>query len=214
MLTEWLNRIENRFGNDLPGHSVNRMAPINRPVQSFRQEQFPDAHLASVLVLLYPVMGRPYLVLMERPDYDGVHSGQVSFPGGRSEKSDPSHWATALREAEEELGIDGTKVRHILSLSPLYIPPSNFFVRPYVGYTPQRPAFVPDGKEVKAIIECPVSLLTEPGTKGTMKINRGGLHTEVPCYKLYGRQVWGATAIILSELEVMVDSLPFSETSS
>jgi 8-oxo-dGTP pyrophosphatase MutT (NUDIX family) len=190
----------------LPGPSAQRfMAPAGRVVGPFEEKDYPDARKASVMVLLYSRQDEVRTVLMERPSYDGVHSGQISFPGGGQEQQDADAWQTAQRETMEEVGV--TDIQLIGPLSPLYIPPSNFFVRPFLGWLPHEPVFVPDEQEVASIVEFPVHDLLLPSVKSTMMVERKDWRMEVPCYLIGGHQVWGATAIILSELEALLEKM-------
>ncbi|MEI7983695.1 MAG: CoA pyrophosphatase, partial [Bacteroidota bacterium] len=155
---------------------------------------------SSVLLLLYPFEKEIGLVLIQRPDYIGVHSGQISLPGGKYEDDDESLIYTALREAKEEIGIDPVLVQILGQITELYIPPSNFIVTPVVGYMSIRPQFKADPKEVADIIEIRISDLmnTSNSQKKKMKL-RHGFFLRVPSYYIDGNIIWGATAMILSE---------------
>ncbi|HPE98171.1 MAG TPA: CoA pyrophosphatase [Chitinophagales bacterium] len=192
----------------LPGPEAHRiMAPQYRVVKPFREEDFPGSRKASVLALLYAKNEAVQVVLTRRPDYEGVHSAQISFPGGQSETHDEDHWQTALRETEEEIGVPASNIRHLGDLSPIYIPPSNFFVRPYLGWLDNIPEFHPDPEEVAAVIEMPVLTLLNESAKTTMRIERPDFSAEVPCYRFDEHRIWGATAIILAELEMLLRSV-------
>ncbi len=177
-----------------------RMMPAGRPVGR-AGEGAAAPRLGGVLLLLYCVDGKLHLVLTRRPDYDGVHSGQISFPGGRHEPPETLEM-TALRETHEEIGILPADVELLGSLTPLFVVPSNFEVHPFVGrYTREgRPVFVPDTREVAAILETPLHLLLDPMTRVEEEMElRGGLRLRVPCFRVGEQRVWGATAMILSE---------------
>jgi len=161
----------------------------------------------GVLVLLYPHNDALYLPLILRPTYDGVHSGQVSFPGGREEKIDTSLVATALREAYEEVGIAPEQVTIIGQLSRLYIQPSNFEVYPTVGWTTQRPAFVIDPSEVARLLEVPLVAFQNPANRYHEQWTLRGRQVQVPFFRIEGETVWGATAMILSELLAVIGVL-------
>jgi len=156
---------------------------------------------SAVLVLLYPVNAKIYTVLMLRPQEQGVHSGQVSFPGGKYEETDGTFMNTALREAGEEMGIIKEQVIIVGELSPLYIPPSNFLVHPFVGYMTEKPVIQPSKDEVKQVIEANIELLLDDTLKDRKIIEVRGYKIDTPFYNIYGNVVWGATAMILSELE-------------
>ena len=177
-----------------------RMMPAGRPVGR-AGEGAAGPRLGGVLLLLYCAEEQLHLVLTRRPDYDGVHGGQVSFPGGRHEP--PETLAdTALRETYEEIGVPGTDVEIMGGLTPLFVVPSNFEVHPFVGrYLGEgRPRFVPDVREVAAVLEVPLRLLLDPATRVEESLElRGGLRLRVPCFRVGEGLVWGATAMMLSE---------------
>ena len=155
---------------------------------------------SAVLLLLYPHLNQPHVVFMLRPVYNGTHSGQICFPGGRMEAEDPDLWHTATREAYEELRIMQSEIKQIGELSPVYVPPSNFLIRPFLAYSQQRPQFLPDEKEVEEIIEVPLEALRRRETLRKSKIyvqQRGEL--EVKGFHYNSRFIWGATSMILME---------------
>ncbi len=186
----------------LPGFDAvaaqQRMAPTPRPFR--RTGLAGQPQLAGVLIALYPVDGTLTFVLMRRAEYEGVHSGQISLPGGKQE-GDETFEQTALREAREEVGVSGP-VEILGSLTPLYVPPSDFEIHPVVGSIPLRPVWKPDPAEVAEIIEVPLHDVLDPRLKVTEEWTRYGEPFTVPLYRFGSHRVWGATAIILSELEV------------
>lgn len=166
------------------------------------------ARPSAVLCLLYPLKSELNILLMKRMADKGAHSGQISFPGGKSEPTDPSLLATALREAGEEVGVTPAEVRILGALTPLYIPVSNFIVHPFVGYAGERPAFIPNPGEVDHIIELPLKELLHAERKTKVDVRSPAvplLLRKVNAYKLdNGTIIWGATAMIISELEVLL----------
>jgi 8-oxo-dGTP pyrophosphatase MutT (NUDIX family) len=134
-----------------------------------------------------------------------VHSGQISFPGGRRENNE-SLQTTALRETEEEIGVGAETLQVIGQLSSLYTAPSNFCINPFVAYSPIHPEFRLDPKEVAELIETPLSLLLQPDTRReeTWQFDHLG-ERRVPFFDVFGHQVWGATAMILSEFLALLD---------
>lgn len=138
---------------------------------------------------------------MKRPDYDGTHARQVSFPGGQLEGSE-THAEAALREFKEETGVDCYADQVLGELTQLYIPPSNFHVQPFVAYSTEQPVFDPDPVEVDSIIELPVPMLLneEIATEGLVTLSTG-VTRKTPYYEVDDHVVWGATAMILSELK-------------
>jgi 8-oxo-dGTP pyrophosphatase MutT (NUDIX family) len=201
--SEFIILLEKRLQGPLPGRSAQlKMSSLARIRELLNLSPPADAIQSSVMVLLYPSAGRIRLVLMLRPEYPGIHSGQISFPGGKSEDTDDSLIYTALREAREEIGIDPVRVQIIGQLTEMYIPPSNFMVTPVVGYQTSPPQFKADPKEVARIIEINLEDLLDEKNMKLKKIRlRPGLPLKVPSYFIDGNVVWGATAMILSELK-------------
>ncbi len=177
-----------------------RMAPIARPM--LRAAGRPEGpRLGAVLILLYCADDDLHVVLTQRPEYDGVHAGQVSCPGGRHEPPE-SLGQTALRETYEEIGVPPADVELLGQLTSLYVMPSDFEVHPFVGryLGDGRPSFIPDTREVAAILEVPLRLLLDPATRAEEEMElRGGLRLPVPFFRVGEHRVWGATAMILSE---------------
>jgi 8-oxo-dGTP pyrophosphatase MutT (NUDIX family) len=163
----------------------------------------PEARPAAVLVLLYPdEAGEARLILTERADRGGHHSGEVSFPGGRSEPGDADLVATALREAAEEVGLDAgaAGVRVLGTLSVQWIPVSNFTVTPVVAVAERRPALVPQPSEVAAILEAPVAAFLPDGELRWVERVIRGWDLRYAAYPVEGLNVWGMTARVLGGL--------------
>lgn len=154
------------------------------------------------MALFYPDVDRlTRFLLILRNKYPGVHSGQVGFPGGREEPGDESLLHTALRETEEEVGAERAQIEVIRPVSQLYIPPSNFEVHPYLGIYPSTPSFRKQASEVEALVEIPLSEFLDDKNIITTRMNTSyARDIEVPAYTLGGHTVWGATAMMLSEI--------------
>lgn len=169
------------------------------------QRRAPDmpgaARLGAVLILLYQWRDDLHVVLTRRRDDLQFHPGQISFPGGRHEPPETLEM-TALREAHEEVGVALDEVELLGPLTPLYIPPSDFEVHPFVAWrhNGQRPSFTPDPREVAEIIETPLRGLFDPATRRHEPWEWRGDRIEVPYFAVQGHKVWGATAMMLSEL--------------
>lgn len=193
------------MSESLPGiHAQKVMMPVESTVERFDLNR-NDARLGGVMVLFYPKNGEVYLPLTQRHDYGGTHGGQVSFPGGKWEEGDPDLEFTALRETYEEIGVNKASIQVIGRLTDLYIPPSNFKVSPVVGYVKERPDFKIDPYEVKELIEVPLSLLLHKDTLKRKNIQvRGTYRLDAPFFDIQGKVVWGATAMMLSELVAVV----------
>jgi 8-oxo-dGTP pyrophosphatase MutT (NUDIX family) len=180
-----------------------RMSPLPRP---FKRADVPGMpRLAAVLILLYPVSNTLSFVLMRRTEYEGVHSGQISLPGGKCEDNETFE-QTALREAYEELGVS-EPVDILGPLTPIYVPPSDFEIHPFVGCLGHRPVWSPDSTEVAEIIEAPLHLLLDPHIKAVEDWIRYDKPFTVPFYRIGEHKVWGATAIMLSEFETRLRAI-------
>lgn len=152
----------------------------------------------AVLLLLFPIQERLHFVLTRRHHDLPSHAGQISLPGGRCEE-DESLQEAALREAEEEIGIDAQAVEVLGQLTPLYVSPSDFEVTPFVGWHEGRPVYVPQLSEVAEIIEAPLAWLFDEKVRRIEEWERGGTTLQTPYYDIDGHKVWGATAMMLSE---------------
>lgn len=194
-----------RLAQPLPGHIAHRqMSPIPRAGSEPGYVPPIPPRRGGVLVLFYPYNDALHLPLILRPTYNGTHSGQVAFPGGGQEEGDADITATALREAYEEVGIPPAEVRILGHLSKLYIEPSNFEVYPTVGWTTQRPDFRVDPYEVAQLLEVPFADFQNPANRYEEMWNLRGRQVRVPFFKIQGQTVWGATAMMLSELLVLI----------
>lgn len=198
--------IEERLLKPLPGRKAQLlMAPPFRDDDRFEPEQWSNAKKGAVLILFFPLEGSVGTILMKRPVYAGTHSGQVSFPGGKFEEMDGDLMYTALREAKEEVGVDPAKISILGRITSLYIPPSNFLVEPYLAFSAEMPQFLADEKEVEELLILKIDELFHPDLKSNSDIKvRNAFKLRVPHYTVAGNIVWGATAMICSELEVMV----------
>jgi 8-oxo-dGTP pyrophosphatase MutT (NUDIX family) len=165
----------------------------------------PHIRKSAVLMLLYPVEGVAHTVFIVRPMYDGVHSGQVAFPGGRQEETDADLKHTALRESKEEVGLSSENIEILGTLSSLYIAPSRYMVQPYVGVCRVVPKLIPDNKEVDKILQPALSSVFQPQNKGLFKVWASGANMTInaPGYRVGDHIIWGATAMMLSEVEGM-----------
>ncbi len=161
------------------------------------------ARKAGVLVLFYPDSdGKAKLILMLRKTYNGVHSNQISFPGGKFEPSDASIEDTALRETNEELGIAIDTIEVVKPLSQVFIPPSNFLVSPFLGIARTNMSFIPQEREVEALVEVFLSDIMDETNFFNHNITTSyAKDIDVPAFKLNGYVVWGATAMMLNEVK-------------
>ncbi|WP_297335631.1 CoA pyrophosphatase [Algoriphagus sp.] len=173
-----------------------------QPVDTRRfDSKIPSTHRRSaVLVMLYPQGENAFFPLIKRPEYRGAHSGQIAFPGGKMEITDPDIFFTALREAEEEVAINPDKVTILGRLTDLYIPTSNFLVTPVLGFSQEVPDFIPERREVQRILPTSLkSLFEEPTRQRTQLKLNPSITLDTPFFEIDREMVWGATAMILSE---------------
>lgn len=177
-----------------------QMAPTGR--REMMPVQDKPARQSAVLALVYPNMrDELYLILTKRTDNLSGHSGQVSLPGGSRDPEDSSNEVTALRETCEELGICEEPINLIGQLSKVWIPPSNFDVYPIVGTMTAEPAIDPNPAEVETVLRLALDDLVSDGIKRTVPMSFQDISIDVPYYDVEGHVVWGATCMMLSELE-------------
>jgi 8-oxo-dGTP pyrophosphatase MutT (NUDIX family) len=208
MDVSFIQDLEHRLSEDLPGEEAqNKMAPAGS--EKYRVIT-PNHKVACVLALLYPKDKEWHLSLIERASKypEDKHAGQISFPGGQLNDSDYSYEDCALRETYEEIGVSPDTVGILGSLTPIFVYVSNFLVHPFVGFTTEYPRFVKQESEVKDIIEIPVKHFLKPKNKGLVDITvRDVTLKETPYYDVHGHQLWGATAMIISELEHIIKDI-------
>lgn len=198
----FLKKLKDELFLALPGLEAHlRLAPEIR-VNDIKEGITPDHALESaVLIILYPFDNRLHTVVILRNEYDGTHSGQISLPGGKAEKSDTDFKYTALREAHEEIGIVPSEMEIIGQLSRFYVRPSNFIIYPFIAYCGQRPDFRADATEVQRIIE--IDILNEIHFEKIMTKTitfKNNQQVSAPGFEISGEFMWGATAMIFSEL--------------
>lgn len=201
-----VNYLKKRLAEPLPGMDAQmKMAGMRRIIRQGKIQVPSHAKKAGVLILFFPDNDDIKLVFIRRNEYKGAHSGQISFPGGRHEPEDPDIVATALRETEEEIGINRNNVIILGLLTDLYIPPSHFLVTPVVGYINERPVFHPDPEEVKGILEVSLKDILSEEAQQVKKITIfPGIRWKVPCFYVHETVIWGATAMILNELAEVI----------
>lgn len=186
----------------LPGiESHKKMLPQGRPMPDDYLSHIKDYKQSAVFALLFEEASSIHLLLTQRHQYEGKHSGQISFPGGKKEAFDADLLQTAYRETYEEVGIAAEHIEFISALTPLYIPVSNFLVQPYLGYLKMLPDLQINAREVQSIVKFPLQDLNNPAFIKTKKIEASsGLHLTVPAFELGPHVIWGATAMMLREI--------------
>ena len=205
---DFKDKVSNLKKITLPGEEAHyKLAPLFR-VQELEKlnGQKADAKNAGVLSVIYPSPeDKVHFVLILRKTYKGVHSNQVGFPGGRVEKEDRDLEQTALRETEEEVGIPRSEIQVLKKLTQIYIPPSNFWVYPFLGIMERTPVLIPQEDEVEDILEIDLDEFLSDSCLTTQKLSTSyAENVDVPAFLLNGHIVWGATAMVLSEMKELL----------
>jgi 8-oxo-dGTP pyrophosphatase MutT (NUDIX family) len=196
------NKLLQRFNQPLPGKEIQyEMASYHRYKNTF-ESNIENAKLSAVSILIYLLENEWHFCLIQRPQYNGPHSGQMALPGGKKEAIDFDLMQTAIRETKEEIGIELNQDDIVGKLTELFIPVSNTIVFPYTAIISHIPKFIPQESEVVEIIECKIAhLLSQSNNEITqVKINES-LTIETPYFSLNDKIVWGATAMILNEFK-------------
>lgn len=188
--------------SELPGSTAHAgMMPEGRSLSMFSKG---DSYIHSaVLLLLFIDENSTRIVFIKRAEYDGVHSGQIAFPGGRAEPEDTDFWQTAVRETMEETGIN-QPVNYLGRLSDLFVPPSGYLIHPFVGFVTERPVYIPDMYEVTKVFDEDLSWFNQPDAKGEIQYRSGHKTGIAPCFKSQNHIIWGATAMIFNEFLLLL----------
>jgi len=204
-MSEFISFLNHRLKKELPGPEAQfRMSPPR--TESKYRTPASDAKKAAVMVLFYYKDQDLTFVIIERSASHprDKHGGQLSLPGGKYEDTDIDLAHCALRETQEEIGIMATDIRLIGALTPIYVFVSNFAVSPYIGFLDSRPTFLPQPSEVSAILEVSIVNVFHPSSKGIKRVQAHDLLIpNMPYYDLEGKTLWGATAMVLSEVEAL-----------
>lgn len=195
---DFINKLNIEFNKELPGFNSHiKLAPKSRG-KLIAAGINEDAKKCAVLILLYPDKGSIFIPFIKRVNDGSMHSGQIAFPGGKFESKDKDMKSTALRETEEEIGVDHIKVEVLKELTPLYIPVSNYIVQPVVGIVKQKPVFVKNKNEVDSIFSVNINELNEAYVV-CKKFTVRNTNITAPFFILKETEIWGATAMILNE---------------
>lgn len=209
----FIEKLKQELQKPLPGEEAQyRMAPSYRPRLTKEEVFANNPRVSGVLLLLFEKNNELHIAFTQRKQYEGVHSGQMSFPGGKKDVTDLDLRETALRETFEEIGIERNKIEIIGSLSELYIPPSNFLVYPSIGFTTGFEKFIPQPNEVEKVVEIPVSFFFDTqnvNLRTEIKLFDGNT-VHVPAYIFNEHIIWGATAIMLSEFTFILERITAS----
>ena len=202
-------KLKESLNKPLPGEEAQqRMSATPKAPSNFRFDWDHPPKPGAVLILLYPENERVFFPLIRRSEYGGVHSGQISLPGGKMEEGDSDLVSTALREAQEEIGIQIEEVTILGKLTPLFVYASNFDILPVVGLMHSKPVFDLDQREVVEVIETDISDLQIQVEVKTTELSVRDFLIEAPYYDVNDQVVWGATAMILSEFLEVLSAYP------
>ena len=198
--------LEERLKEPLPGTSAHLITKVQSKIEFNFPEPSKDAKKASVLILLFPDSNNIHFFLTQRTLSVEHHKGQISLPGGTCEKNEKTI-NTALRETEEEIGVDKNEVEIIGELTPFFTPTSGFIVHPFIGWCNRRPKTNKQTDEVHALFSASLSQLLNDQILELENWNLRGYETKVPFYNFDGHKVWGVTAAILSEFKLILNDL-------
>lgn len=196
-----IKQVEEALPYGIEAHRI--MSPKER-MHFLHVEDFEVLHPkeSAVMMLLYPKDDQTKLLLIERAVYKGIHSGQIGFPGGKVDKTDPDLEYTALREVYEEVGVSSKDIKVVKPYSKIYIPPSNFYVQPFLGIATKELKFFPNPDEVATIIELPIEVVFDDKFVEDVTLKTSySKQTKVPAFRYENYVIWGATAMMISELK-------------
>jgi 8-oxo-dGTP pyrophosphatase MutT (NUDIX family) len=202
-----IDYLKQRLKLELPGEAAHSaMSPVGRGNSSEAIKYAKNMRKSAVAIVLYTDQNSLSSVLIQRPTYEGVHSGQVCLPGGKKEDFEQYLHETAIRECVEETGLIAEHLELLAPLTPVYIPPSNHHVHPYIFHYHEKPIFFPDEREVAEIIQFSLNHIIDEARIKRIDLEIGQNKTlkNVPYFDIEGRVVWGATAIILNELRTLL----------
>jgi 8-oxo-dGTP pyrophosphatase MutT (NUDIX family) len=206
--SDFIERLKKQIEFDLPGEAAHsELSPNHLSSSSEALKQSTDHRISSVAIVLQQTSSNQLsLILIQRPHYEGAHSGQISFPGGKKDVTDPNTEFTARRECFEEIGLSLDDQNYIGKLTDVFIPISKFLVHPYLYFYSKTITFNPDDREVSEIITCDLTQLIAPENRSNMEIllPNGLVQRTVPCFLIGEKKVWGATALILNELKELL----------
>lgn len=193
-----------KLSQPLPGKKSHVKMATKARVEEFERlnGNIQNAKKSAVMMLFFHDDNKLKVILIRRSFYVGIHAGQIAFPGGRFEEEDIDVRNTALREIEEEIGIDKDKIEVIGRLSDIYVPPSNFLISVFVGYLAEKPAFKPDEREVAEVIEVDMDSFFEPEVirKKEFVVPSNNYSVKAPYYNVPKAEIWGASAMVMTEL--------------
>lgn len=208
------NLLQKSIQLGLPGEEAQRhFAPLSRPLSSIAKKEASSYRESAVAIVLFQQNDEMNVLLIQRPTYDGAHSGQVAFPGGKREQTDQDLFQTAVRETYEEVGIELSEDSYVQALTPVFIPVTGFHVDVHLFVLNQLPALQLSEREVVEAFSVPLSDILDDAKikRKDIRINKEIIIKDVPYFDLYNKVVWGATALMLGELRAILKGLPRNE---
>jgi 8-oxo-dGTP pyrophosphatase MutT (NUDIX family) len=197
----------NAFQKPLPGKSSHdKLMSYHRPDAHVARLRVPSPKESAVIMLLFERKELWHTLFIERPTNQGTHSGQLAFPGGKLEANE-THAEAALRETFEEVGIEPQQLEIIGQLTELYIPPSNYIVKPFVAIAREQLTWTINPSEVVRTLEVPLQTLMHIDALGThtVELNQNGAKLEVSGFLIEDKVLWGATAMMLQEFRQLLE---------
>ena len=202
----FITQLKITINNDLPGEESHQKMRVIYDQSIELPFSKINSTAAAVLILLYLADNEIYFFLTKRTDELKHHKGQISLPGGTQEGNEKLI-DTALRETQEEIGINKTSISIIGTITPLFVPVTGFMIYPFIGYSLNKLNPKPDPVEVATIFSVNISDLLNKENRTTEQRNIRGYDVQVPYFKLNDYQVWGATSMILSEFRDLIKSI-------
>ena len=199
----FITQLKITINNDLPGEESHQKMRVIYDQSIELPFSKINSIPAAVLILLYLADNEIYFFLTKRTDDLKHHKGQISLPGGTQEGNEKLI-DTALRETQEEIGINKTSISIIGTITPLFVPVTGFMIYPFIGYSLNKLNPKPDPVEVATIFSVNISDLLNKENRTTEQRNIRGYDVQVPYFKLNDYQVWGATSMILSEFRDLI----------
>ena len=198
--SEFINRIKS------PKNivSIDSMIPWYRKLVNPSAQTLKNANKAAVLVHVFQGSEELEILFIKRSAYKGVHGGQVSFPGGKKEDVDIDFEHTAIREAKEEVGLEISTFEILKNMEPLYIPPSNFLVYPFVSFSERKNELILEEREVDYTFSVPLTKIISGELMDFIKVSTKIGRMKVPAYLWNDEVIWGATAIITARLAALL----------
>ena len=205
-----MEKLSSRLDEGLPGHQAHqKMLPTMADGTAINLKHKSPPRDGAVMILFFEEDGKVKFPLIQRPRYEGIHSGQMALPGGKAEPDDRDLLHTAVRETEEEIGVNSSKIEVFGELSSFYVVASNFQVLPVLGFIDHRPSFVPDHREVDQVVLAQTDrIISQEALKRKNVEAANGFKLNSPYFDVDGKVVWGATAMMLSEFEAILRDYP------